>query len=268
MKKTQTTKDNTGKDSIMVRTDLTIRDLMEEKPTSRWDVEYWNPKFQTMMGKISKTYSLKTLGDFISLITYGQVGKRVYDTKGDVDYIQTINIQTTGVNYEIKKARITSGSHNDPPRSRLQVGDLLLGNSGMGGLGKIAVFFEKVRKVNISQDIDILRFKDINRYFVAIYLKSEFGNKQIWIRSKGVGAPKISFDEVKAIKIPVLPDKIQKNIESEYKKMSVYHDKAMEAKRKDDEVEYKKSIETAEKMLKDLSAKTEAVIRGERKDVI
>ena len=42
----------------------------------------------------------------------------------------------------------------------------------------------------------------------------------------------------------------------------------MEGKEKSDEGAYKNNIETAEKMLKDLIARTEAVIRGERKDVI
>ena len=41
----------------------------------------------------------------------------------------------------------------------------------------------------------------------------------------------------------------------------------MEAKAKGDEAGYKKNIETAEAMLKDLIARTEAVIRGEREDV-
>ena len=50
--------------------------------------------------------------------------------------------------------------------------------------------------------------------------------------------------------------------------MSKYHDRAMEAKKKGNDAEYKKNIEIAEKMLKDLIAKTEAVVRGERKDVI
>lgn len=42
----------------------------------------------------------------------------------------------------------------------------------------------------------------------------------------------------------------------------------MEGKKKGDEAAYRKNIETAEKMLKDLIARTETVIRGERKDVI
>ena len=42
----------------------------------------------------------------------------------------------------------------------------------------------------------------------------------------------------------------------------------MDANKKGDEIGYNKNIETAEKMLKDLIAKTEVMIRGEQKDVI
>ena len=92
---------------------------------------------------------------------------------------------------------------------------------------------------------------------------------QIKRRQRGVsGLIKINFDDIKAIKIPILSDIVQNNIELEYKKMSEYHDKAMEAKKNNNELEYKNNIEIAEKMLKDLISKTEAVIRGERKDVI
>jgi hypothetical protein len=50
--------------------------------------------------------------------------------------------------------------------------------------------------------------------------------------------------------------------------MAVYHNKAMEAKAKGNKAGYGKNIEIAENMLRELIAKTEAVIRGERKDVI
>ena len=264
----QITTDQRGNEIIMVRVNKTLKELMEEKPSSRWDVSFWHPDFQNLIAKISNNYKVDLFGDYIESITYGQVGQRVYSEKGSVKYIQTINITSTGVDYLIKLATIDEGSHNDPLRSRLKYGDLLLGNAGMGGLGKVTLFVDKDIKVNISQDIDLIRCKNINKYYVVVYLKSVFGNKQIWIRSRGVGAPKLPFDEIKAIKIPILPDKAQKNIELEYKKMAVYHGKAMESKKYSNEAEYKKNIEIAEKMLKDLIAKTEAVIRGERVVII
>ena len=84
----------------------------------------------------------------------------------------------------------------------------------------------------------------------------------------GVGQPNLSEDELYQILVPRIPDKIQDNIESYYKKMSEYHDNAMEAKLNNNEAGYKKNIEMAESMLNELITLTEAVIKGERKDII
>ena len=252
---------------IMIRVDKTLKDLMDEKPSSRWDPEYWNPDFQSLLNKMSKKFTVEFLDKYISFITYGQVGQRIYSKTGKVKYIQTINLTSTGINYQIKDADIDEDSHNDPKRSRLNFEDLLLGNAGMGGLGKTVVFLDKNIKVNISQDIDLIRVKNINVYYVSVFLKTTFGQKQIWLRSKGVGAPKLPFGEIKAIRIPVIPSSLQEKIKSEYLKMASYHNQAMEGKKNGNEGGYKTNLETAERMLKDLVKKTEEVIEGKREDV-
>jgi len=261
-------KDTAGDETIMLRVDKTVAETLSEKPSGRWDPEYWHPNFQNLLDAMTCKGDINSLGDFITLITYGQVGKRVYSKKGKVRYIQTINLVPTGIDYVIKEAFIEEGSHNDPDRSRLTCNDLLLGNAGMGGLGKVSVFLDENNMVNISQDIDKIQFDGINVFYTAIFLKSRFGQSQIWVRSRGVGAPKLPFDEIKAIKIPNIGARIQNHIEAQYKKMSAYHFKAMEAKRKNSKKAYEKNIKTAEKMLKDLIARTEAVIKGEKDDVI
>lgn len=255
------------KEGLMIRVDKTIGDLNSEKPSSRWDPSYWHPNYEKLLKEIRTTFECTDFGDYIDVITYGQVGKRVLDPNGSVAYIQTINMISTGIDYDKKQARIKLNSHNDPERSRIVKEDILFGNAGAGGLGKVTISLSNT-PTNISQDIDLIRMKNINPYYIVIFLKTKYGNKQIWIRSRGVGAPKIPFEEIKAIKIPILPLSIQRNIESEYKKMSAFHDKAMEAKSKKDQVGYEGNIKIAEGMLQDLIAKTEAVIRGEREDVV
>lgn len=255
-------------DFIMVRVDKTAFELLDEMPAGRFDPQYWEIPFQNLLEIMSAKHPIKLLGDFITFITYGQVGSRIYSEKGKVRYIQTVNLTPTGIDYYIKEAFIAEGSHNDPDRSRLKYRDILLGNAGMGGLGKCVIFLSKTDKVNISQDIDILRVESLNPFYLLVFLKTKFGNSQIWIRSKGVGAPKLPFDEIKVIRIPVLSETIQSNIESEYKKISDYHDRAMVAKANNNEVNYRKKIETAETMLTDLVTKVESVITGQRKDVI
>ena len=40
----QITKDQNGREAVMVRVDKTLKEMMEEKPSSRWNADYWHPK--------------------------------------------------------------------------------------------------------------------------------------------------------------------------------------------------------------------------------
>ena len=261
-------------DFVMVRVDKTLKEMMVEKPYGRLDPEYYLPEYDDLFLDMRLgNFDVTTLGNFILSgtegITYGQVGERHYSKKGKVQYLQVSNITFTGIDVFAKFALVDSGSHNDPPRSRLKENDILLLNGGVGSIGRSCVLLKKDKEYNISQDIDRIRVQGIKPIYVSVFINSFFGQKQIERFQKGVsGQTKIGFDHVKSIRIPVIPEKIQSHIDGEYKKMSVYHDKAMEAKAEGNEAKYKKNIETAEAMLKELIAKTEAVIRGEREDVV
>lgn len=267
--------DTNGNEVAMIRIDKTLKELMEEKPSSRWDVEYWMPHYDQLFSELKNSkFEVVNLQDLmkdgIEGITYGQVGQRIYDKNGDIQYLQVSNVRRTGIDVYVKYARIKSGSHNDPIRSRLKELDILLINGGVGSLGRACLALDKDTKYNISQDIDRVRLKVPEQaFYVSVYLNSHFGIEQIERFTKGVsGQTKIGFDHVYSIRIPKLPTGVLKNIESEYRKMAISHDKAMQAKKDGNEAEYKKHIEKADKLLKDLIARTEAVIRGERDDVI
>lgn len=259
---------------IMTRVDKEIIELFNERPYGRYDPEYYLPAFDNLFSKMKLgKFNIKELKNFIlpgtEGITYGQVGARYYSKKGKVQYLQVSNITLTGIDIFEKFALVKSGSHNDPPRSRLQENDILLLNGGVGSIGRSCVLLKKDKEYNISQDIDRIRVKEINPIFLSVFINSFFGQKQIERFQKGVsGQTKIGFDHVKSIKIPILPFSVQSNIENKYKKMAAYHDRAMEAKSKGHDTIYKKNINKAETMLKELIEKTEAVIRGERKDVV
>lgn len=271
----QITKDQTGREAVMLRADKTLRQLMEEKPSSRWDPEYWHPKYEEILAILmNSNFKTSTLNDLmldgIKGITYGQVGKRIYDKNGTVQYLQVSNIQKTGVDTFSSFALIKGNSYNDPPRSRLKELDLLLINGGVGSIGRSCVLVNKEKEYNISQDVDRIRFTNpIFGFYVAVFLSSLFGRLQIERYTKGVsGQTKFGFEHVRSITIPILTTDILKNIEKKYREMSTHHHKAIEAKKKDDKKEYKTNLEIAESILKDLITNTEAVIKGERSDVI
>ncbi len=266
----QITTDEKGREIVIVKVDKILKEMMEEK---HWDPKYYHPDTENILKDLTSTeYPIKSLGDFVGdgpeHITYGQVGKRILVDKSPVRYITTRNIIETGLDLVSIEKYTPENGWNDPERSRPQKSDILFIGNGVGCAGRVIWLDKKPPRSNIEQNIVILRPQNINRGYIVIYLKSIFGITQIFRVKDRVGAAYINFDEIKATKIPLIPDSAQDNIESEYKKMSKYHDKAMEAKKKNNEAEYKNNIETAKKMLKDLIAKTEAVIRGDRKDVI
>lgn len=273
IKNINTVKDYTGRDTIMVRTDKTIRDLMNAKPSSRWDVEYWNPKYEKYLIEVKEKYKIDKLGNFLTRCNQGdglrsKKGDR-YVQKG-IPMISVVDINFTGINYSALK-QIIESHYQRIASAKPSYGNILIVRSGAGSIGKSAIFLgnPKGEKIGITGHINTLGFKEINPFFVEVFLKTVFGQSQIERYENGVsGQTEFTQDSIAEIKIPIIPDLVQKNIESEYKKMSSYHEKAIDAKKIGDEAGYKRNIEIAEKMLKDLISKTEAVIRGERKDTI
>ena len=269
----QTTTDEKGREIVMVRVDKTLKEITEEKPDGRWDPSYWHPDYDDIERLLNSfKYKVRDLGDFIpqgvEWITYGSTKPRQWSEIGKgVEYIKPGNVKFTGLDY-INILWTPEGGNLDSLNYRVKKNDLIVNKSGVGTWGRGIVVVNQPDKMVVSQDTMKIRTKNLSPYYVAVYFWSNFGHKQQERNFVGVGSPHIDFDELRTIKIPELPQEIQKNIESEYKKMAKYHDKAMEAKKNNNEAEYKKNIEIAEKMLKDLIAKTEAVIRGERKDVI
>lgn len=267
----QVTSDQNKNETVMVRVDKTLKQLMEEKPASRWSPDYWKPVYEHNLSILRNSkYDLKPLGDYIidgiDGITYGQVGAREFSSKGTVQYLQVINITPIGIDTVVRDDKVEENSNNDPPRSRLKVNDLLFVNQGVGSLGKTTIFLRD-GKFNISQHIDVIRLKDISPFYVCVYLQTRFGNLQIERFNSGVsGQINITFDQIKSIVIPVIPEVVQKNIELNYKNMAS-HQLNVELKINRNTNKYAENVKSVQKMLKNLIKKTEEVIEGKREDV-
>ncbi len=271
LKNINTTKDYTGRDTIMVRTDKTIKDLMEEKPSSRWDPGYWHPRYDEIFSKIKAGLKLSSIEDILDepIIAPDHVrasrGEKI-GKEFSCEYRTLKDLLFTGLNYaEINYC--SENAYQRLKRTQLKTEDILFAGSGMGAIGRLGIV-EKISKKSCVGDLFILRNPKINSHYLYVYLLTQFGQSQIEKIFHGISSAKISTNEIGQIRVAVVGEPIQQQIKLGYKEMSKYHDKAMDKKKKGDEGEYKENIEIAQKMLKDLIAKTEAVIRGERKDVI
>ncbi len=263
-------------DFVMVRVDKTLKEMMEEKPYSRWDTFHWHPMFDYLK-PIFKKWNAKSLmeiegkdviiaGDHVRPSRGESKG---YNLKTNIEYYETKGFLETGYDYsEIKEC--SKNAYERLMRTAVMQNDILISNAGVGGVGKAksCLLTHKPAKKSCTGDVFTIRLKIINPYYFYCFIKTKAGKDQIFQIKSGVGTENINAEETLSMLIPILPNNIQSHIETEYKKMSAYHDKAMEAKAKGNESLYKKNIEIAEGMLKELIAKTEAVIRGEREDVI
>jgi len=262
---------------------------------NRWNPSFYDERFRKVERQLRRVAAVP-LGQFIpdevpdgsKGITYGQVGERVLSPRGAVRYLQVINLRDTGIDFAIKPDRVAEGSHNDPPRSRVRKGDILLTNNAFRGtdtlLGRCVVVPSDYGKLNISQHIDRIRVVGVNPFYVCCFLKSRYGSHQIQRVMHGVDSTGISFDAIRAIRIPVLTEKQQKEIEWQYLAMSRCHDRAMAIKERvledsgikpgqygeainalaGQNAAYNRAMAEAKERLDHLIAELEAVIEGRR----
>jgi hypothetical protein len=266
----RTTKNHNGKEAVMVRVDKTVKEMMEVKPASRWDPDFWHPKYDIIMDKISKNYSLKTLGELLTIPIISP--DHVRASKGekignnyDCEYRTLKDLLFTGLNYaDINYC--SNNAFNRLKRSQLHKNDILFAGSGIGAIGRVGIVLEVSNKSCVG-DLFIIRKPKINPFYLLMFFLTEFGQSQIERIFHGIQSAKISTDEISSIIIPEIPIEVQINIEKEYKVMSSLHNKAMNSKKRNDRKEYEEHLDIAKSTLKDLIKKTQEVIEGKQKDI-
>lgn len=262
-------------DFVMVRVDKTLKEMMEEKPYSRFDVFHWHPMFD-FLNPIFKKWKAKSLieieGEDVIIagdhVRPSRNESKGYDLRTRIEYYETKGFLETGYDYsEIKEC--SENAYERLKRTAVKQYDILLSNAGVAGVGKArsCLITHNPAKRSCTGDVFTIRLKNINPFYFYCFLKSKIGRVQILQIKSGVGTENINAEETLSMVIPFIPDPVQSHIETEYKKMAVYHNKAMAAKAKGNEAGYRKNIEIAESMLRELISKTETVIRGERKDI-
>lgn len=260
----QITKDQNGKEAIMVRIDKTLKEMMEEKPSSRWSVDYWHPKYEEILGIIRKWPTI-LLGNYREQIISGYRSGGVEFGESGYPYIQVRNILETGIDL-LNVDYISNLSPARQDNKKVKKGDILLNRSGEGSVGRVVVSLSDI-EAYVGGHVYRFSVNNVSPIYLTVFLKTFFGKNQIHRFESGVsGKTEIDLEEILNIEIPIIND-INKHLEDKYIEMSDFHNKAMEAKKNGNDIGYKQNIETAEKLLKKLISDTEAVIRGEKETI-
>jgi restriction endonuclease S subunit len=233
-----------------------------EEIKHRMEPAFWDPRYTRVLDPMMRSgFPTEQLGKFVTHITYGSTRKIEYTSTG-VKWIKAVNIVSTGITSH-NVQYIEEGGPLDAPRSRLQVGDLLIVRSGKGSIGKTAIWHKDMGVASASQDTDLVRLEGINPYYTLAFLKSAFGQIQIERLEAGVSRmTHLRFDDIKNLQIAVIPSAIQSSVEERCRQMLRVHDTAMEDKAQGNESEYLDKLSYAEQLLQDLIAHVENVIKA------
>jgi len=272
----QITTDENGREVVVARVDKTLKEMMEEKPASRWNPAYWSPAYDyldKLFSEVEAKSILEIEGEEAVIagdhVRPSRGEKKGFNLNTGIEYYETAGFLDSGYDYsDIKEC--SNNAYLRLKETAVKKYDILISIAGVGGVGKAksCIVTNEPAEKSCTGDVFSVRLKKINPIYFYILLKSKIGKDQILKMKNGVGTENLNTKEALAIMVPEIRKEIQDNIISEFKKMSKYHDKAMEAQKNSKEAEYKENIEIAGKMLKDLITKTEAVIRGEIKDII
>lgn len=177
----------------------------------RADAEYFQPAYKIFLEKLRGKVELKPLGKFILGIQKGiEPGSENYQDEGK-PFIRVSNLSVNGFTNRNQKYLNEELSRQLRGAYEPKQGDLLLTKDATPGIAY--VIKEPVEGI-ISSGILKLKINEseINKEYLALCINCLIGKMQI--ERDGGGSVIVHWrpDQVKKLKIPILPDKTQKKI--------------------------------------------------------
>lgn len=178
----------------------------------RLDAQFYQPKYLELEHKLRQCpYPVQHLRDLALQIVDGPFGSQLkveeYVPTG-VPLIRVSDVKT-GELVDDELVFITPEKQEQLKRSQVLPGDVILTKAG-AILGYSAVFPDRWSEANITSHSVSIRCKDIvrNRY-LSFYLRSEFGNRQIYRWGSKSTRPELNTEEVGHILVVVPPLDVQ-----------------------------------------------------------
>ena len=170
----------------------------------RLDAEYYQPEYLEISEKLK---TAQRVADLTSDIRYGLYVEPEYKTEG-VDFIRALNLLNFWIDGEILKI-----DENKVPKSyRLRTADSLIVRSG-ANTGSVALVDSRFNNATFGSYTIRLRFNKINPFFAAVFLNTRYGVLQTQRLQTGMAQPNLNIPNIKEIRIPLVSEEKQKEIE-------------------------------------------------------
>jgi len=194
--------------------DLSTQKTFEAKfseTEDRLDPEYYQPKYKKIISKL-KSQKSKLLGEIVKIRKGIEVGHGAYTNEGK-PFIRVQDYNEKGISVSGNTNFIRDYLYEELKENyRPLPGEIIYSKDGT--VGRAFVVPSDIYEFIVSGGILILTPKDIDNYYLALVLNSPIIRLQAIRESIGAIIQHLSVDEVKKIKIPILPKTTQQKISS------------------------------------------------------
>jgi restriction endonuclease S subunit len=206
----------------------------------RLDTFFYDPMFYELNTQLEKVAGdIYTADDISEHITDGTHQTPTYTDKDlGVLFISSTNITEQGLDLTDCKY-ITREEHEQLKSCHPKPGDVLV--SVAGSIGTACVYPSDIPESSLLRSVALIRLKEgWIPEFVACFMNSELGQKQILQLTKGVGVKTFRLGEIKEFKFPHISEASQKTILERYSRIEAYSfeviDKAISVSKNRDEL--------------------------------
>lgn len=166
----------------------------------------------------SSHYNKKPIRDISSMVTSGSRGWAKYYNENGARFIRITDLTRDSIKLKSNSIqRVLLPETAEGKRSRLQGNDVLI--SITADLGSIALIPQNIEEAYINQHIAVVRFSNVHQgEFMAWYLKSDYGQKDLLKNKRGGGKLGLGLDDVRNTPVPIVidedADRVVEEIES------------------------------------------------------
>ncbi len=148
----------------------------------------------------------KTIREMSSIVTSGSRGWAQYYAADGARFIRITDLTRDGIHLKNDSIQhVALPDKADGKRSRLLCGDVLV--SITADLGSIALIPDNIEEAYINQHIAMVRFcNPAQGEFMAWYLRSECGQKNLLKNKRGGGKLGLGLDDIRDTPVPVVSD--------------------------------------------------------------
>jgi type I restriction enzyme S subunit len=160
--------------------------------------------FNDMFG--SQSWPTEALGDRLQFLTSGSRGWAKYYAPAGDKFIRIQNVKG-GYLSQRDLAYVVTPDTAEARRTAVQAGDVLL--SITADLGRTAVVPNDIGTAYINQHLAILRAPSLNPRYLADFLESPAGQREVLGKDRGATKAGLNFDDVRSVSIPIPPAQVQ-----------------------------------------------------------